>query len=631
MAKKKQASTPKNPVAEKKKGNLVRTGRQYRWIALAIAVFAALLYINTLGHDYVLDDFSQIKENFVTKQGWDGIPTQWKTNARYGYRPGPGELYRPVPMTMFSLEWELAPDSPAVGHFVNILLYALTGSLLFLTLRRILKDYNPLLPLLTTLFFIAHPVHTEVVANIKSRDEIVMFLMAILALNCLWKYIGQQKIGWLAAALLSYLVALFSKENAVTFIAIFPLFLFFFSRLSLSRIAALTGAFVIPAVFFIVIRSQVLGSFGNPAGVSVVDNFLVGAKDTATFLASAFLVMGKYLLTLLFPVTLCSDYGFNQIPLTGLGDWRVWLSLIAWLGMGVYALIGLRKKDLGAFAILFFMINFSIFSNLLITIGTSYGERLLYAASPGFAFALALLILKGSGEKWKSAPSGLFANTRLWAMAGVILLLYSVRTVTRNTAWKDSFTLYETDLEVSPNSAKLNFHDGLELVKKGNDLPEPQKREWYAKARSRFERAVQILPGYHDAYGQLGLAWYREKNAEKALENYELALKYRPEFPLVHSNMGIIYFERGDLAKARELYEIAVKEDPRMVDALRNLGVVHALQKNFPEAIKWFSQALSYAPDDPTINRYLGSAYRDAGDPDKGRPYLEKADRLEGK
>ncbi len=616
----------KRPIEKKSSNSLY-------FIALAISIFGFLLYSNTLTHGYVLDDFSQIKENFVTKQGFDGIATQWTTHARYGYRPGPGELYRPVPMSMFSIEWELDPDTPELSHIINVLLYALTGGILFLTLARMMRKYNLIFPLLATLFFMAHPVHVEVVANIKSRDEIVMFLMCILTLNFIWRYIEKENIKWIIGAVFTYIIALFSKENSITFIAIFPLCIYFFTDKKIKNIILTSLPFLLCAIVFILIRSNVIGAFGNPGNISVLDNFLAGATNEGTQLASVFLLLGKYLWTLLFPHPLCSDFGYNQIPLTNLGDWRTLLSLLAWVAMGMFALMKLRSKNLWSFIILFFLINFSISSNIIIMIGTSFGDRLLYSASPAFAMALAYLLMKIFKEKIKDNQpfsfSYIFNNKALWGTTIVILFLYSAKTFTRNYDWESSFTLYEKDIEVSPNSAKLNFHYGLELVKNGNDAATPkEKKSWYDKAKFHFTKATEILPAYHDAYGQLGLAYYRDKNFPKALEHYNLALKYRPNFALVHSNMGTLYSEMGDNAKAKEMYETAVQENPRMVDALRNLGAINGQMGNFTEAIKWFSQALQYAPNDPLINRYLGSAYRDAGQVDKGRPYLEKAERL---
>jgi len=602
-------------------------------LALVMAIFGITLYLNTLGHDYVLDDFSVIKENFVTKKGIEGIPTIWKTHARYGYWNSPGELYRPIPMSLFAIEWELAPDQPWLSHLINILLYGLSGAVMLLLFARWLKGYHLAIPVLATAFFLAHPVHVEVVANIKSRDEILMLLFSMLSLYALWNWLEKAKAKHLVLAMVFYLVALFSKENAVTFVAIVPLALFFFAKAKTGKILSTTAMYAAAALFFILVRKAVIGDLLDPGGPSVLDNFLVAAKDTSTYMASAFLLVGKYLQTLLVPHPLSHDWGYNQIPLTGWGDWRVLLTVAVVVGLGFVAIKGLKKRSLWAFAILFFAINFSIFSNLIITIGSSYGDRFLYSSSPAFALALALGFAYLFNLRIKSAPAQsmreLFKPKSLWMLAALLLAVYSIKTYTRNMDWKDSYTLYDADIRKAPKSAKLNFHYGIEIVQKGLDEKDPeQQKAWYQRANEHFLKAIEIYPSYHDAYGQLGLAMYRQGNKEKALEYYQQALKYKPNFPLVYSNMGIIYFERGDLAKAKECYQNAVKYDPRMVDALRNLGAVYAMEKNFPEAIKWFSQALQYAPDDPVINKYLGSAYRDNGQPELGKPYLEKAERL---
>jgi tetratricopeptide (TPR) repeat protein len=347
-------------------------------------------------------------------------------------------------------------------------------------------------------------------------------------------------------------------------------------------------------------------------------------------MASAMLLLGKYLLVLLFPHPLGSDFGYNQIPLTDWSDVRVWAAFLTWTGLLVWALAGWRRRRLLSFGILFFAVNFSLYTNLLVTIGTSYGERLLYAASPGFALLLALTLAAVFRVPVTEPVPGRPGRKGFWAATGILLLLYGYKTVDRNQDWKDSFSLYAADVPVAPDAAKLNYHFGLELVQRGLEETDPSARQaFFDRGQSRFERAVRIYPAYHDAYSQLGLVYYRRKDYGKAMELYELALRHKPNFALVYSNMGIIFFERGELDKAREVYEKAVSFDPRMKDALRNLGAVHAMQGNFGEAIRWFSQGLEYWPDDPTLNQYLGSAYRDAGQPEKGRPYMEKARRLD--
>jgi hypothetical protein len=86
--------------------------------------------------------------------------------------------------------------------------------LLFITLTKLLPQKNLLIPFLTTLLFIAHPIHTEVVVNIKSRDEILCFLFVIASVNFLMNYMKSSKIISLIAALFCFLLSLLSKESA---------------------------------------------------------------------------------------------------------------------------------------------------------------------------------------------------------------------------------------------------------------------------------------------------------------------------------------------------------------------------------------------------------------------------------
>jgi hypothetical protein len=147
-------------------------------IGLGLALAAFLLYAGTLRHGYVLDDYSLIKENTVTTQGIHALPRIFRTAYRDGnFNDG---VYRPLSKAMFAVEWELAPDKPALGHFINVLIYSLTGTLLFFTLTRYLPG-NLLVPFLTTALFLAHPIHTEVVANIKGRDELMCFFFLLIA------------------------------------------------------------------------------------------------------------------------------------------------------------------------------------------------------------------------------------------------------------------------------------------------------------------------------------------------------------------------------------------------------------------------------------------------------------------
>ena len=150
-------------------------------LQLIIAVLAFVLYANTLTHSYAWDDSIVITENPRVKRGISGIPDLFiKYNSdykadKYGYRP--------IVLSSFAVEYGLFKNTPAVSHFMNVLYYALLCLVLFKVLCKLFHSSGNLAPFLITILFIAHPVHTEVVANIKSRDELFALLFSMLSLS----------------------------------------------------------------------------------------------------------------------------------------------------------------------------------------------------------------------------------------------------------------------------------------------------------------------------------------------------------------------------------------------------------------------------------------------------------------
>jgi tetratricopeptide (TPR) repeat protein len=603
---------------------------QYWWFGLVAAALGLLLYANTMGYTYCLDDFSSIKENWVVKGGLKNLGTIFSTEYRYGAWSSPGSLYRPIPLVMFALEWQLSPDNPSISHIVNIIFYGLTGWALWITWRRILAGHPPILAALTVLFFMVLPVHSEVVANIKSRDEIMSLLFSTYSLYAIWRYFETGKNSWMVGATALYGLAMFCKEGAITYLAIFPLTMWFFTSQPLSKIIRVTAILAVPAFFFLFIRWRVLAAQPYQEIYSILDNFMVGATPGERY-ASAFMMCWKYLSTLIVPVSLVSDMGYPQMKVVNFGDWRALLGFVSYGAMFVWSLLNLKKKHFLSYAILIYLAAFSVFSNVLIMIGTSYGERLLYLPSMGYALALAWLVCKvfkigaDTTELWGGKLS------TVWMVAGAILVAYGLRTVVRNPAWYDSASLYNADIIQSPNSAKLNYHYGLELVKTGMNEKTGVVTDstWVLKGVDTYSKAIKLFPQYHDAYGSRGLAYFRMNKFNQAYDDYITCLQYRPNDAKVLSNLGYIYFMRGQYDKAEDVYRKSIQYDPRFIDARRNLGAILAMRKEFPAAMEQWQEGLKYEPNNATLLFYMGSAYKDMGQPEKAQPWFDKAYAIE--
>lgn len=660
--------------ANKGKQQLDLADKKRRMIlGLIIAAFGFLLYSNTLSHGYVLDDFSAVKENNIVRQGVSAIPEIFKTSYRQGYLSVKDGLYRPLSLATYAIEWDYFPDKPSVSHFVNVILYALTGFLLFLMLCKLFSSLSPyqkhpkvanetqathsssspsgraggaseVLAFTASLLFIAHPLHVEVVANIKSRDEILCFLFVISSFICVFRFLESGNKKHLALGVITYFLSLLSKETSITFLALLPLTLHFFSPIPLKRNLSITAFFLGAAIVFLLIRHSVLQGVMADDALSVADNLIVGAKTFSERIGTSFYILGLYLKMHFFPHPMSYDYSFNHIPVVSIGNIFSIVSLLAYIGIGVYAgylLVNSFKKEQSTsrlkdiqpilcFGILFFLITIFLFSNLILTIGTSMGDRLMYFPSLGFCICIAALLFlnpKGSNDLRSFALQG------RGIILGIVVVLFSFKTYSRNADWKDNYTLYSHDVKIVPNSVKAHYYLGLELVKAVAEAEQnpDAKKKIYEEGIRELERAVEIMPTFSSAYVQMGVAYYRLKNFEKAIENYNKASQLKPSDAITLNNIGSVYFEWGKYAEASQNFKHALQIDPRFIDAHMNLGSVHGTLKDFSNAIASFQNAIKYAPDNARAYYYIAITYQNMGDKANADKYFQIAGGMDAK
>ena len=193
---------------------------------LVIVVLAFALYANTIPNKYAIDD-PMVTNNSLTNQGISAIPeiftSRYRVTEDYNYG------YRPIAKATYALEYEFFFANPHVSHFFNVLIYALLGIVLFLVLHKLFWNYQAYWPFCITILFIAHPVHTEVVASLKNREELLSFLGSLLALYFAMRYIEKKVLWNIFFAILFFTFGYLSKQNTAVFAAIIPLAIYFFS------------------------------------------------------------------------------------------------------------------------------------------------------------------------------------------------------------------------------------------------------------------------------------------------------------------------------------------------------------------------------------------------------------------
>jgi len=602
VQKRPQRPIPVQPKAIQQESNPIPK----KWFYLIVSVFAFLLYANTINSDYTVDDGTVIKSNKYTTAGIKSIGKIFTTPYRAGFWDRKEGLYRPISVAMFSVEWQLAPAKPVLSHIINILLYALTAIILLSILNKLLKTYHPLIPLIATLLFIAHPIHTEAVANIKSRDEILSLLFGLSAIYFLLKYISSNQIKWIILASLIYLLSLLSKESSITWIGVFPLVLWCTTKLDIKKIIISCGPFLIVVVLFLLIRQQVLGSIsGTDFKLMLINNSLVAASGFEEKFATAIYILGKYLWLLFFPLHLVFDYSFNTIPLVKFGSLNAIVPLIILAGLLIFALKELKKRTMVSFGILFFMGTLFLVSNILFLIEATMAERFLYTPSLGFCIAISIFIsrwIKKSSAKAKSelTINEIRNNKQLVFTILIVLTLFSIRTISRNADWKNNLTLLSKDSKTSPNSARVCYAYGSALLIEQalNEKDINRKQEYLDQAIEQLKKGVSIIPNYNDAWYHLGIAYKEKDDGKNAVIAFEQARAYKEFDDAEHLiSSGIAYGMAVQYDKAIKDLNQAIIYDSSSADAYNNLGLYLSESGNNEAAFKAFAKSLQLRKD----------------------------------
>mgnify|MGYP006071933429 CR=1 FL=1 len=631
-------------------------------------IFGFLLYGNTLTHDFALDDAIVITENDFTKKGFSGIWDQLTNDQFVGFYGEKKELvaggrYRPLSMVIYNVQYALAGENPFLGHLINVLFYILNGILLYKVLDRILPQFQGFLkgvslPLLVSLLWFFHPIHTEVVANIKGLDEVMAFCLQLSTLWFVLNYIERSKIKDLLGIILSFFFGLLAKESTVTWLAFIPLAIYFFTDYSFKKALRAYGALVGVAVIWAGIRYQVVGGGISSVADNIMNDPFLEATTSEKY-ATIMLTLGKYLQLLIFPHPLTYDYYPKHIPIVGWGNKMVLLSILAYLFLTVVAVWGFFKKNMVSFGILLFIITLSIASNIVFVIGAFMNERFVYVSSLGFSLIVGFGIFK------LLEINSIYKNV-VWLALIVIFGLYSLKTISRNQVWENNLTLATHDANISVNGAKSNVMAGGIITENAMKLSDPtEKQKMLQEGMVYLQRAINAYPEYIDALILMGnaqweltkninqaLPYYyqilainpyhqntlqnfyiiveQSKNSDDKINAYKTLLRYNSNEMTAYLNLGRTYGrEKNDLKNAQLYLETALKIAPNNYEVLSNLGTLYGLSKNYIAAIDVLKKAAQLKPNIAKTQIDLGLSYYYLGQLNLAKSSFDKAVQLD--
>ncbi len=609
-------------------------------LTLFIALVAFTLNTNTFNHRFVLDDHGIIKNNKITKApvSLENTKLIFTTSLRKGdFSDLENTLYRPFTKLLFNIEWNAFSGNAHHFHKVNVLLYAILCGLIFLVLYDLLKK-KWVVPFLATLLFAVHAVHTEVVANVKSGDEILGLLGIVLALRCIQLYLGKKNIMFLLLASLSFLAGLYSKESSVVAVGIFPFFVYYMSdQLDWKKIGIVSSTMLACALVFIYSRHVVLGQYPPANPTSAMDNFLVLCESGTQQFASAVMVVGYYLYTFLVPHPLSCDYSYSTFVPSDVSNPIFLLTFLLCLGAFIYAIKELKNKSIIGFGILWFFISFSLASNVFFLIGTGFGERLLFMPSMGLCLVFVGLLAKFFKKSTTSSSilDHVKASPVLWAVVLIVSILYAGKTMSRNQDWRTDYQLFSTDIESYPDATHLLFYMGNHLS--GDERKEVLTEELSsigfnqqqitdsiakesATSINYFRRSLSIYPALpSDGYNQLGKAYFKTGQLDSAFKYYKQALDLDTTNGIFVNNVGTIYYQKQDLNTAMPYFQKAHSLDTAEADFMNNMGAVFGQSGMYDSAIYWFYKASVADSLDLTSVKFLEMTYQNLGNAEQAK------------
>jgi protein O-mannosyl-transferase len=552
---------------------LSERARPYLLLALSL-----LVYANTLANGFTYDD-----EGYILRS--QAVQT-FSLARLFGPTSG-NHIYRPFAFSTFAMNWSLSGAQPFSYHLVNIFLHAAVCLLLYFVLKTLLAavPQGEIIAFAAALLFAAHPIHTEAVASIVGRSELLAagFLLAAWLLHLQDRPIP---------SLLCFALAMLSKESAVVFLPLALLGDYAIGKLkSLSRyisIAAVTALYV-------ALLWTVQGHHFDKGPYAKVDNPLA-SLPTLWRVLNAIRIAWKYIGIQLYPATLSYDYSFDAIPL-----YRSWThtlpaasAALIVLSLWLWSVRAKRSSWMLAGAIYF--VGFAITSNILLPTGTVMGERLAYLPSAGFCLLIALIWALLEGQR----------QTFAWALLLCAVTALSLRTIVRNLDWRDNPTLYARDIHAVPNSVRAHLNLGDEFLRRGQVK--------YASAQ--FQQALYIDPdsdGALERYGMTEAVMGQNQQASADLgKALALAQLNDPNYDLMAWNLATVLTRSGQDDEALKVLNREIDESRGSTRVWSTRAVIRYRKGELDSARTDATQALRLDPTNTQAQTLLGELNKNA-------------------
>ena len=591
-------------------------------LAFLLGLISFIVYANALNNSFTMDDTVMIVKNTIVTKGVRAIPELFSTPHQRGYWAIPNDEYRPLSLVLFCIEYQFFANAPMPYHFINICLFAACVVLLFYFLDKFFDAKKTAVAFITALLFALHPIHTEVVANVKSGDELLCFFFAFLSLNIFINYIKDGRLTQLAVGVLCLFLSFLSKETSFTFLIIIPLIFFIFKKEDQKRNIKISVCILVAAVIFLVIRYSILNhhNANNVAKIDITENMLVNKSlSLESRIATTILILGLYVKLLFVPYPLICDYSYDSLPYTHFNNPLVLATMAFYICVLflIFRRLTKDRRDPYAFGMLFFLITISIISNIPFLIKSTMAERFMFFPSAGFCLIVALLI-----EKWARNDQKIIKLTKVLSLLIPLSIIYIVIITERNKDWRDNYTLYKTDIEKVPDNSRLNYLLGYELLNMAKQEENKEtKMSVLDEAISFTRRSLAIHPDYYFAEIDNGEAYFLKGQYDSAEIYYLAAIRLFPNLMIPRTYLSGIYLTWKQYQKDIELCKESIILSPDYVAAFADIAESYLQLGKYDSAVQYLNQGITINPKFYAFYAVYSDLYTKTGNRDSAKKY----------
>jgi len=500
---------------------------------------------------------------------------------------------------------------------------------LFILLKQCLNDYlfKESFALVCSVLFLAHPIHTEVVNNIKCRDELLALTFTLLSAIHVIKYYELKHFKYLIFSACFMFLGLYTKLTSAIFVALIPLMLFLFSKTDKKKIIyALFGLLVCYQLFLrskhFLITEKVVRNFyhfENPLyteHVSFYGRILFALK-----------VFGTYVKLLLFPYPLRFYYGSAMFTAhNSLIDFEIILGLLFVITASYYCYRS--KSKIALFGLLFFLISIAPLTNIIQNVAGVLGERLCLTSSIGFMVLVTSFVFSFYKYPPVKITNQVFTQKPLVYLSGFILISLFY-TWNRNTAWESEFSLYEHDAQYSEKSGGENNLLGnkyFEMLLSG-DYKKYTQQDLINKALKHYSFAIKDDSTLYSAFNNAGVIYFSYLNQiDWALGYFKRAIINNPSgYSQAYENIGNCYKKKGDFFQSFKNYRMATLQNPKQYKSYTDLINILIERNLLNSALPIIKEADKNFPKDYVITSQYGNYYLLTGHKEIGMKKLEEA------